>query len=73
MTPYTYGSRLKAALEGLDSLRRQLVSLSFYRDLTHQEISEQTGLPLGTVKSHMRRSVATLREALGTDGSPALS
>ncbi len=73
MTSDTYGSPLKAALEGLDSLRRQLVSLSFYRDLTHQEISEQTGLPLGWVKSHMRRSVATLREALGKDASPVLS
>ena len=61
------GSRLKAALEGLDPLRRQLVSLSFCRDLTHQEISEQTGLPLGTVKSHLRRSIATLRESLGAD------
>jgi RNA polymerase sigma-70 factor (ECF subfamily) len=67
------GSRLKAALEGLDPLRRQLVSLSFYRDLTHQEISEQTGLPLGTVKSHLRRSVAALREALGADVARALS
>jgi RNA polymerase sigma-70 factor (ECF subfamily) len=67
------GSRLKAALEGLDPLRRQLVSLSFYRDLTHQEISEQTGLPLGTVKSHLRRSIATLRVGLDADVAPALN
>jgi RNA polymerase sigma factor (sigma-70 family) len=61
------GSRLKSALETLDPLRRQLVSLSFYRGLTQQEIAEQTGLPLGTVKSHLRRSMVTLREALGAD------
>lgn len=65
------GSRLKAALEALDPLRRQLVSLSFYRGLTQQEISEQTGLPLGTVKSHLRRSMATLREVIGSDVAPA--
>lgn len=65
------GSRLQAALEGLDPLRRQLVSLSFYRGLTQQEISDQTGLPLGTVKSHLRRSMATLREVIGSDVAPA--
>jgi RNA polymerase sigma-70 factor (ECF subfamily) len=65
------GSRLKAALEALDPLRRQLVSLSFYRGLTQQEISDQTGLPLGTVKSHLRRSMATLREVIGSDVAPA--
>lgn len=67
------GSRLKVALERLDPLRRQLVSLSFYRDLTHQEISEQTGLPLGTVKSHLRRSIASLRETLGADVALAVN
>lgn len=64
------GSRLQAALERLDPLRRQLVSLSFYRGLTQQEIAEHTGLPLGTVKSHLRRSLAALREALGSDVAP---
>ena len=67
------GSRLKVALEQLDPLRRQLVSLSFYRGLTQQEIADQTGLPLGTVKSHLRRSIGTLREALGVDFSPLTS
>ncbi len=64
-------SALQAALEQLDPLRRQLVSLSFYRGLTHQEIAEQIGLPLGTVKSHLRRSLLTLRDSLGTDVAPA--
>ena len=61
------GSRLQTALETLDPLRRQLVSLSFYRGLTQQEIADQTGLPLGSVKSHLRRSLLTLRDALGVD------
>jgi len=59
------GSRLKATLETLDPLRLQLVSLYFYRGLTHQEISELTGLPLGSVKSHLRRSLLNLRDELG--------
>jgi RNA polymerase sigma-70 factor (ECF subfamily) len=67
------GSRLQIALEALDPLRRQLVSLSFYRGLTQQEISDQTGIPLGSVKSHLRRSLLTLRDALGVDVAFELS
>lgn len=67
------GSGLKAAMEALDPLRRQLVSLSFFQGLTHQEIAEHTNLPLGTVKSHLRRSLATLRDALGQDFAPVHS
>ena len=52
---------LRAALDRLDPLPRQLLSLAFYRGLTHDEIAQQTNLPLGTVKSHIRRALAALR------------
>jgi RNA polymerase sigma-70 factor (ECF subfamily) len=57
-------SRVHAALSTLTPERRQLVSLAFLRDLTHQEIAEATGMPLGTVKSHLRRALSQLREHL---------
>jgi RNA polymerase sigma-70 factor, ECF subfamily len=57
-------SRVHAALSILTPERRQLVSLAFLRDLTHQEIAETTGMPLGTVKSHLRRALSQLREHL---------
>jgi RNA polymerase sigma-70 factor (ECF subfamily) len=44
--------------------RRYLVSLAFLQGLSHQEIADVTHLPLGTVKSHVRRALAQLREAL---------
>jgi RNA polymerase sigma-70 factor (ECF subfamily) len=57
-------SRVHAALFSLTPERRHVISLAFLRDLTHQEIAEQMSLPLGTVKSHLRRAFAQLREQL---------
>ena len=57
-------SRVRAALEALSPERRELIALAFLRDLTHAEIAERTGLPLGTVKSHLRRALLQLREQL---------
>jgi RNA polymerase sigma-70 factor (ECF subfamily) len=52
------------ALAALAPVQRQMVGLAFYKDLSHQEISAQTGLPLGTVKSHLKRAQDALRIAL---------
>ena len=57
-------SRVRAALAALPVERRQLVSLAFLRDLSHHEIATHTGIPLGTVKSHLRRALLQLREHL---------
>ena len=62
--------RLSAALTCLDAQPRQLLTLAFYRGLTHEEIASQTHLPLGTVKSHIRRALSALRNHLAST-SPA--
>lgn len=58
------GKQLNAALARLEPLPRQLVALAFFRGLSHEEIATHTGLPLGTVKSHIRRALIRLRDTL---------
>lgn len=58
-------AELQRALMLLNAQPRQLVALAFFRGLSHEEIACHTELPLGTVKSQIRRALATLREALG--------
>lgn len=65
-------SDLHQALMLLGTQPRQLVSMAFLRGLSHEEIAAQTQLPLGTVKSQIRRALLSLRQILGANGAPAL-
>ena len=57
-------SALHIAISKLSAIQRQLIALAFFKGYTHQEISEQTDLPLGSVKSHIKRAQALLKDAL---------
>jgi RNA polymerase sigma-70 factor (ECF subfamily) len=58
------GAAVHRALGALSPLRRQLVALAFFRGLSHQEIARAVRLPIGTVKSHLRRSLQGMRAVL---------
>lgn len=51
-------------LEQLPDRSRTVIHMAYVDDLTHQQIAEQTGLPLGTVKSDIRRGLQRLRQQL---------
>lgn len=53
-----------AALAALPDEQRHLVRLAFFDDLSHSQIAEATGLPLGTVKSRLRLAFGRLKKSL---------
>lgn len=58
------GTRLHRALQVLTAPERWVLGLAYFRELTHAQIAGCTGMPLGTVKSHLQRAQTKLRAAL---------
>ena len=52
------------AIASLPERARNVVELAFLEDLTHAQIAERTDLPLGTIKSDIRRGLARMRRHL---------
>lgn len=59
---------LQRALSRLSEIQRRCVGLAFLEELSHQEIAERVDLPLGTVKSHVRRGLQALRTQMESMG-----
>lgn len=56
--------KLAKAIEDLPPKQRDIVRRAYFGDLSHVELAEQTGLPLGTIKSRIRLGLTRLRQTL---------
>ncbi len=56
--------RLASALRTLPPEQTEMVRLSFFEDRSHSQIERKLGIPLGTIKSHIRRAILRLRAVL---------
>lgn len=59
------GSKLRGVLAGLPDEQRKTLELAYFDGLTQQQIAEQTGTPLGTVKTRLRLGLEKLEAQLG--------
>ena len=57
---------IRAALATLGSAQRQVIEMAYFSGLTQTEIANETGAPLGTVKSRARLGLLALRNAITT-------
>jgi RNA polymerase sigma-70 factor (ECF subfamily) len=59
--------QLERILLRLPAAQRQTLILAFFEGYTHSEIAARTGVPLGTVKTRIRKGLAKLRKLLADD------
>jgi RNA polymerase sigma-70 factor (ECF subfamily) len=59
-----HAANVRQALAELPAEQKQAVELAFFEGLTHMEISEKTGVPLGTIKTRIRLGLMKIRDQL---------
>jgi RNA polymerase sigma-70 factor (ECF subfamily) len=62
-------ARAAAVLGELREDERRVIRMAVYQGMTHEEIAAATGLPIGTVKTHIRRGLIRVRERLAAGGA----
>ena len=57
-------AKIEQCMKGLDGEQQQTISLAFFQGLSHSEVADHLGKPLGTVKTHIRRGLMKLKGCL---------
>lgn len=65
-TPESYADHvsLKEAIEDLTAIQARLVRMSYFEAKSHSEIAQELNMPLGSVKSHLRRAFSKLQSSM---------
>lgn len=74
LPPPEVGAEAAQAARALEQLRpeqRQVLLLTACQGLSHEEVANTTGMPLGTVKAHARRGLMRVREVLNAESAGA--
>ena len=58
-------TQVRTALRGLPGEQRQAIEMAFFRGLSHSQVAEHLGAPLGTVKSRIRAGIHAIRREMG--------
>jgi RNA polymerase sigma-70 factor (ECF subfamily) len=58
---------VRKAMENLSQDQRQVIELAFFSSMTHTEIAEHLNMPLGTIKTRIRRGLTKLREVISPE------
>ena len=59
------GIQLRRRIDALSPVQARLIRMSYFEAKSHQEIASELGMPLGTVKSHLRRALLHLQGEMG--------
>lgn len=62
-------SEIRLAMMTLTATQRQLIALAFFKGYTHEEIANQMTIPLGTIKSNIKRAQLKLKTLLNEESS----
>lgn len=63
---------IRKIVENLDEKYRELINLVYFKGYTQEEVAEELGVPLGTVKTRLRHAINSLRQIFGTENPGAL-
>ena len=56
--------RIGEALDAIDNKYKKVISLYYFEDISYEEIAKRLKLPVNTIRTHLRRAKAALREAM---------